>query len=69
MVLSTHTFQQEQRDLVRFGVNCNWNGQVVHIYHGGLVTIYSNGQTIYSLSHIEAITLDENEEICSAAGR
>ena len=35
---------------------------------GGTLAIHSNGQTIFSFTHIEGITLDAGEEVDEVAG-
>ena len=37
-------------ELVRFGSNCDWNGQVVKSIHTWIMTFNSNGQIISSLT-------------------
>jgi hypothetical protein len=37
------------RELVRFGMDSNWKGEVVGTVRGGLVGIHSSGQTVFSL--------------------
>ena len=46
-----------KRKFVRFLVDCNQKGEVVKIVGGGPVAIHSSGQTVFSLTHIEGITL------------
>ena len=53
-----------KRELVRSGVDCDWKGTVGR----GPVAIHSSGQTIFSLVHIERITLGAGEEVDEVAG-
>ena len=53
---------------MRSGVDCHWKGQVVGTVGRGPVAIYSSGQTIFSLAHIEGITLTAGEEVDEVAG-
>ena len=55
-------------EMVRSGVDCHWKGQVVGTIGRRPVAIHSSGQTIYSLAHIEGITLGAGEEVDEVAG-
>jgi hypothetical protein len=57
-----------KRELVRSGVDSDWNGQVVGTVARGPVAIHSSGQIILSLTHIEGITLGAGEEVDEVAG-
>ena len=50
-----------KRELVRFGVDCDQKGYIVGNIGGRKVSIHSNGQTIFSFTHIEVITLGAGE--------
>ena len=52
-----------KRETVRSGVDCHWKGQVVRTVGRGPVDIHSSGQAIFSLTHIEGITLGAGEEV------
>ena len=52
---------------MRFGVDCNWKGQVVGTVGRGPVAIHSSGQTISSLALIEGSTLGAGEEVDEVA--
>ena len=50
-------------EMVRSGVDCHWKGQVIGTVGRRPVAIHSSGETIYSLTHIEGITLSADEEV------
>ena len=54
---------------MRFVLNYEQKGQLVKSFHERLVIIYSSGQTVSSLSHIELITLGAGVKIYEIAGR
>ena len=53
--------------MVRSGVDCHWKGQVFGTVGRRLVAIHFSGQTIFSLAHIEGITLGAGEEVDEVA--
>ena len=55
-------------EMVRSGVDCHWNGQLVGTVGRRPVAIHSSGQTISSLAHIQKITLGAGEEVDEVAG-
>jgi hypothetical protein len=57
-----------KRELVRSGVDCYWKRQVIGTVGRRPVAIHSSGQTIFSLAHIEGITLGAGEEVDEVAG-
>ena len=54
------------KEFVRLDVECE--EQIVKIVGGGPVTIHSSGQTTFSCTHIEGITLGAGEEVDEVAG-
>ena len=57
-----------KRELVIFVVDYDWQGYIVGIVVVGIVTIHSSGQTIFSFTHIESISLVTVEEVDEIAG-
>ena len=58
----TYVPTEIKQELVRFGMDCD------QIVGGGPMAIHSSVQTVFSLSHIEGITLSAGEEVDEVAG-
>ena len=57
-----------KRELIKFGVNCNWKGQIVRSFLGRSFILVGK-LFLISLSHIEGISMCGAEEIYETAGR
>ena len=49
------------------GVDCDWKGLIVEICRG-MVTIHSIGQTVFSVTYMEGITVGVSEAINGISG-
>ena len=61
------TQREIKREFVRFHKDCDGKGKLSGLLGGGLVAIHSSGQSVFSFSHIEGITLGADKEVDEVA--